>query len=94
MKWDFNGVRDFVMTKPLLYKGKAYFGSWGSEFYALNMSTGKLTWKWKDTSTTRMFSPAGCRPVATNGKVFIVAPDQYMTCFDATDGHIVSRYYA
>jgi outer membrane protein assembly factor BamB len=91
LKWDFNGVKDFVMTKPLLYQGNAYFGSWGNEFYAVNISSGKLAWKWKDTSNTRMFSPAGCRPVATNGRVFIIAPDQYMTCFAAADGHVIWR---
>ncbi len=38
-----------------------------------------------------MFSPAGCRPIAANGKVFIVAPDQYMTALDAITGNIIWR---
>jgi len=79
------------MTRPLIYNGKVYFGSWGSEFYALNATSGKLAWKWNDTSNNRMFSPAGCRPVATKGKVFIVAPDQYMTAFDASSGKVLWR---
>jgi len=91
IKWDFNGVKDFVMTKPLVYAGTVYFGSWGNAFYAVNAVTGKLSWKWVDTSTIRMYSPAGCRPVATAGKVFIVAPDQYMTAFDAKSGRILWR---
>jgi outer membrane protein assembly factor BamB/predicted MPP superfamily phosphohydrolase len=91
IKWVYNGIKDFVMTRPLLYNGKIYFGSWGNEFYALNMSDGKLAWKWKDTSNNRMFSPAGCRPVAAGGKIFIVAPDQYMTAFNAETGNIIWR---
>lgn len=91
VKWDFNGVKDFVMTKPLVYADKIFFGSWGNEFYALNASSGKLEWKWKDTSNNRMFSPGGCCPVAANGNVFIVAPDQYMTAFDAFSGKVLWR---
>jgi outer membrane protein assembly factor BamB len=89
--WDFDKVKDFVMTKPLVYNGRVYFGSWGNEFYALDATNGTLAWKWKDTSNNRMFSPAGCRPVATKGKVFIVAPDQFMTAFNAFSGEVVWR---
>ena len=38
-----------------------------------------------------MFSPAACYPVATGGKVFIVAPDRYMTVFDAETGNVIWR---
>ncbi|RYE59478.1 MAG: metallophosphoesterase [Sphingobacteriales bacterium] len=91
VKWDYNGVKDFVMTKPLVYDNKIFFGSWGSEFLALDASSGKLVWKWRDTSNNRMYSPAGCQPVGTKGKVFIIAPDQYMTAFDASTGTIIWR---
>jgi len=91
INWDFAGVKDFVMTKALVYADNVYFGSWSNAFYSLNAANGNLEWKWKDTSDNRMFSPAGCRPVAANGKVFIVAPDQYMTAFDAQTGKIFWR---
>ena len=38
-----------------------------------------------------MFSPAACYPVATNGRVFIVAPDRYMTSFNALTGEVLWR---
>jgi outer membrane protein assembly factor BamB/predicted MPP superfamily phosphohydrolase len=91
IKWDFDSVKGFVVTKPLFYKNKIYFGSWGTEFYALNADTGELVWKWNNGSSNRMFSPAACYPVATNGKVFIVAPDRYMTVFDAETGEVAWR---
>jgi len=91
LKWDFEGVEDFVMTKPLVYDGKIFFGSWGNKFYALNVSDGKLAWKWTDTSGNRMFSPANCWPVATKGRVFIVAPDEYMTALQAKTGNVIWR---
>ncbi len=89
--WDFAGVKDFVKTRPMAYRGRIYFGSWGGEFYAIDAKKGTLNWKWTDTTGNRMFSPGGCVPVAANNKVFIVAPDQYMTAFDAITGDIIWR---
>ncbi|MGN6343153.1 MAG: outer membrane protein assembly factor BamB family protein [Ginsengibacter sp.] len=91
LKWDYFGVKGFVVTRPLFYKNKIYFGSWGTEFYALNAETGALVWKWNNGSSNRMYSPAACYPVATNGKIFIVAPDRYMTVLDAEDGSVIWR---
>ncbi|MFD2513564.1 PQQ-binding-like beta-propeller repeat protein [Pontibacter locisalis] len=89
--WDFDQVNNFVVTKSLFYKDKIYFGSWGNEFYALEAATGRLVWKWSNGSSNRMFSPAACYPVATNGQVFIVAPDRFMTSLDANTGEVVWR---
>jgi len=91
LKWDYFGVKGFVVTRPLFYKDKIYFGSWGTEFYALNAKTGDLVWKWNNGSGNRMYSPAACYPVATDGKIFIVAPDRYMTVFNAENGNVVWR---
>src|SRR6185437_13261608 len=91
LKWAFNGVNGFVVTTPLFYQDKIYFGSWGTEFYALNALNGSLAWKWNNGSANRMFSPAACFPVATDNKIFIVAPDRYMTVFDAQNGNVIWR---
>jgi outer membrane protein assembly factor BamB len=91
LKWDFEGVKGFVVTTPLFYSNKIYFGSWGTEFYALNAETGTLAWKWNNGSSNRMFSPAACYPAATKNKVFLVAPDRYMTVFDAETGNVIWR---
>ncbi|RRN77784.1 metallophosphoesterase, partial [Pseudoxanthomonas sp. SGD-10] len=89
--WDYPHVSGFVVTKPLIYRDKIYFGSWGRYFYALDIKTGSEVWKWNNGSTNRMFSPAACYPVAAHGKVFIVAPDRYMTAFNAETGEVVWR---
>jgi outer membrane protein assembly factor BamB/predicted phosphodiesterase len=89
--WDFDQVRGFVVDKPLVYGGNVYFGCWGYDFYALDKATGRLVWKWNDGATNRMFSPAACWPVATGGRLFIVAPDQVMTAIDAATGGVVWR---
>ncbi|WP_242927869.1 outer membrane protein assembly factor BamB family protein [Pontibacter vulgaris] len=89
--WDFGQVNNFVVTRPLLYKGKVYFGSWGNDFYALDAATGTLAWKWSNGSANRMFSPAACYPVAVNNRIFLVAPDRFMTALDAETGKVIWR---
>ncbi|WP_207428731.1 PQQ-binding-like beta-propeller repeat protein [Pedobacter sp. SYSU D00535] len=89
--WDFDKVKGFVVTKPLIYKGLIYFGCWANDFYALDLKTGALAWKWNNGASNRMFSPAACYPVAAKGRVFIVAPDRYMTSFDAKTGRVIWR---
>ncbi|WP_246269641.1 PQQ-binding-like beta-propeller repeat protein [Chitinophaga oryzae] len=89
--WEFTGVKGFVEDKPLVYQGNVYFGSWGNDFYALDAATGTLKWKWNNGASNRMFSPAACYPVGAQGKVFIVAPDRYMTVFDSQTGNVIWR---
>jgi len=89
--WDFDGVKGFVADKPLIYYNKIYFGCWNNDFYCLDLSTGKLKWIWNNGSSNRMFSPAACFPVATNNRVFLVAPDRYMTALDAVTGSVLWR---
>lgn len=89
--WDFDQVKGFVVTRPLIYQGKIYFGCWANDFYALDLATGKLVWKWSNGSSNRMLSPAVCYPVGANNRVFIVAPDQFMTSFDAATGKVLWR---
>ncbi|RFS20524.1 metallophosphoesterase [Chitinophaga silvatica] len=89
--WDFDKVIGFVEDKPLYYQGNIYFGSWGNDFYALDAKTGELKWKWNNGASNRMFSPAACWPVAAANRVFIVAPDRYMTAFNAATGNVIWR---
>ncbi len=89
--WDFNQVSGFIETRPLLYNGIVYFGSWGNRLYALNQKKGTLVWEWTSGSANRMFSPASCFPAATANRLFIVAPDRYMTCFDSNTGKVIWR---
>jgi outer membrane protein assembly factor BamB/predicted MPP superfamily phosphohydrolase len=91
LKWDFADVKGFVVTRPVVKNGKIYFGGWGNYFYALDEKTGALVWSWTNGSANRMFSPASCVPVITGNRVFIVAPDRYMTCLNATTGAVIWR---
>ncbi|MGF1922722.1 MAG: PQQ-binding-like beta-propeller repeat protein, partial [Bacteroidia bacterium] len=89
--WKFDGVEGNMVGKPLIYQGKVIFGSWGRHLYALDLKSGNLIWKWNNGSGNRMFSPAMCTPVATNGAVYIAAPDRFLTAINASNGETLWR---
>ena len=91
IKWSFNELKNYVLTRPLVYNQKLYFGTWDTHFYALNLSDGSLAWKWNNGNGNPKLSPASVWPVAANGKIFITAPARYFTCLDAETGAQVWR---
>ncbi len=91
LRWQFSGVGAFVETKPLVYRNKVVFGAWDSFLYGLNIEDGSLSWKWSNGNAGRGFSPAACWPVASEGRVFIVAPDRAMTSIDISTGQELWR---
>ena len=91
VKWSFDELKNYVLTRPLVYRDKLYFGCWDTHLYALNLSDGSLAWKWNNGKGNPKLSPASVWPVATDGKIFITAPDRYFTCLDAETGAVVWR---
>lgn len=89
--WTFNGLKGYCISRPCVYNNKVYFGAWDCFFYALNLQDGSLAWKWSNGRSSDKFSPAAVWPVASNGKIFIVAPDRVFTCLDAETGEEVYR---
>ncbi len=91
LKWEFKGVNGFIETRPLIYQSKVIFGAWDTYLYALNVSDGSLAWKWSNGNPGILYSPAACWPVGSDGKIFIVAPDRFMTAVDAETGKTLWR---
>ena len=91
VKWSFDELQNYVLTRPLVYNDKLYFGCWDTHFYALNLADGSLAWKWNNGNGNPKLSPASVWPVAANGKVFITAPDRVFTCLDAETGEQLWR---
>lgn len=91
LKWSFDKLKGYVSTRPTLHQGKLIFGDWGNGFYALDSRTGKQLWEWNNGHSNRMFSAAACYPVVSNGRVFIVAPDRFMTSLDLETGKVIWR---
>ena len=91
VKWSFDELKNYVLTRPLVYNDKLYFGCWDTHFYALNLADGSLVWKWNNGNGNPKLSPASVWPVAANGKVFFAAPYRYFTCLDAETGEQIWR---
>lgn len=91
VKWSFDELKNYVLTRPLVYRNKLYFGCWDTHLYALNIDDGSLAWKWNNGKGNPKLSPASVWPVAADGKIFITAPDRYFTCLDAETGDVVWR---
>lgn len=91
VKWSFDELKNYVLTLPLVYNDKLYFGCWDTHFYALNLADGSLVWKWNNGNGNPKLSPASVWPVAANDKVFFAAPDRYFTCLDAETGEQIWR---
>lgn len=91
LRWEFEGLSDFVETKPLVYGGKVIFGAWDTYLYALDSHDGSLVWKWSNGNPAILYSPAACWPVGSENRVFIVAPDRFITAIDVETGENVWR---
>ncbi|MFB5945320.1 outer membrane protein assembly factor BamB family protein [Albibacterium profundi] len=91
VKWDFERVKNYISSTPLFSEGRLYFGSWGNDFYALDARTGIQEWEWDNGHTNRMLSAAAVVPVEAHNRIFIVAPDRYMTALNATTGDVIWR---
>ena len=89
--WTFDGIKGYVETRPLIYGDKVIFGAWDENLYALNRKDGTLLWAWHDGRRGMLYSPAAVWPVATRNRVFIAAPDRFLSCIDATSGKTLWR---
>jgi outer membrane protein assembly factor BamB/predicted phosphodiesterase len=91
LRWEFAGVKGYIESKPLIYENKVIFTAWDETVYALNKDDGSLAWTWAEGRPHMLYSPAACWPVSANGKVFIVAPDRFMTAIDSKTGKTIWR---
>lgn len=89
--WTYEGIEGYIEAKPLLYNNLVIFGAWDTNLYALDQKTGNLIWKWNNGHPRLHFSPAAVWPVGAQGKIFVTAPDRYMTAIDANTGKTVWR---
>ncbi len=89
--WKSSQIEGYVETRPLLYEDKVIFGAWDGNLYALDRQSGATAWTWSGGRSGVLYSPAACRPVAGRGKIFIVAPDRYMTAINSKTGDTIWR---
>ncbi len=91
IKWQFTAIDGIIQGKPALYEKYIVFGAWDNYLYCINKQNGELIWKWSNGKTQKLYSPGNIVPAISNGKVFLVAPDRYMTALSIIDGTEVWR---
>jgi len=89
--WQNTSIAGYVECQPLLTKSLVIFGTWANKLYALAQDDGKLAWCWQAGTPGDLYSPAACYPVYSKEKIFIVAPDRYLTAIEAATGATVWR---
>jgi outer membrane protein assembly factor BamB/predicted MPP superfamily phosphohydrolase len=89
--WQSSDVNGIIQGKPALCGSNVLFGAWDTYLYCLDIKTGNLNWKWSNGKSQKLFSPGNITPVCSGNRVFIVAPDRFMTAIDITSGKEVWR---
>lgn len=91
VEWIFKGINGLIQGKPAFAKHYVVFGAWDRHLYCLDSRNGNLVWKWNNGKPQKLYSPGNIVPAISNGKVFIVAPDRYMTALDLVSGKEIWR---
>ncbi|UYQ94615.1 PQQ-binding-like beta-propeller repeat protein [Chitinophaga horti] len=89
--WKNDSMNGQMQGKPATTDKEIVFGAWDRHLYCLNKATGELKWKWNNGSQQKLYSPGNVKPAIVNGRVFIVAPDRYMTAIDLSTGQTIWR---
>ena len=89
--WTYRGFGNYCIAKPVIYKNNLYVGAWDGYFYAFDKRKGKLLWRWNNGKSNSKLSPAAVTPCADAKRVYIVAPDRYLTALNVDSGSISMR---
>lgn len=92
-RWTFDGVKGYIVTRPLLTQGMVVFGAWDSKLYALNQQDGSLLWTWNHPKDGLHYSPAQVWPVANKEAIFIADPQRALTAIGMKDGKTLWRTF-
>ena len=89
--WTYRGFGNYCIARPLVYKNNLYVGAWDGYFYAFDKRKGKLLWRWNNGKTNSKLSPAAVTPCSDGKRVYIVAPDRYLTALNTDSGTVSMR---
>ena len=79
-------VDGLIQGKAAVAGDHLVFGAWDRHLYCLSALTGKLNWKWNNDRPHLLYSPGNVAPAISNNRVFIVAPDRFMTAINLKTG--------
>ncbi len=79
---------DIYLSSPVVGQGKVYFGSGDGNLYALDATTGELSWKFKTGDVIH------ASPALVDGVLFVGSWDSYFYAVDAATGKEKWRFHA
>ncbi|MDD4819795.1 MAG: PQQ-binding-like beta-propeller repeat protein [Flavobacteriales bacterium] len=80
-----------MQGRPTIYEDKIIFGCWDKNLYCVDRNSGKMLWRWTNGKNQKLYSPGNVVPAVSHEKVFVVAPDRYMTAVSLADGKEIWR---
>ncbi|MDE6109690.1 MAG: PQQ-like beta-propeller repeat protein, partial [Muribaculaceae bacterium] len=89
--WTYDSLFNSCQAAPVLDGNDLFFGAWDTNLRCLDARTGHLRWAWNNGKTANMLGPGNVVPVVTPERVYIVAPDRYMTAIDRATGTTLWR---
>lgn len=89
--WKFEGLDAYTQARAVLSDNRVVFTAWDTHVYCLDKESGQLLWKWNNKRPQMLLSPGNVQAVVMHEKVFIVAPDRYMTALELKTGHEIWR---
>jgi outer membrane protein assembly factor BamB len=79
-----------IQARPLVAGGKIVYGSWDGYVRALALEDGREAWRWSGNPNF-YYAPAGCAPRTDGRRVFVCAPDGFVSCLDLATGAQIWR---
>lgn len=89
--WAYDSLFNYCQAAPAINGRDLVFGAWDTNLRCLDLNTGRLRWVWNNGKPANMLGPGNVVPVITGQRVYIVAPDRYMTAIDRETGATLWR---
>lgn len=91
LKWTYDSLFNYCQAAPAVDGRDLIFGAWDTNLRCLDLRTGRLRWVWNNGKKANMLGPGNVVPVVSAERVYVVAPDRYMTAIDRATGRQLWR---
>lgn len=91
LRWTYDSIGNYCQAAPVIDGSDIVFGAWDTNLRCLDRASGHLKWQWNNGKKNNMLGPGNVVPVVTSERVYIVAPDRYMTALDRRTGRQLWR---
>ena len=89
--WSYDSLFNYCQAAPVADGNDVIFGAWDTNLRCLDARSGRLRWVWNNGKSANMLGPGNVVPVVTAERVYVVAPDRYMTAIDRSTGATIWR---